>query len=305
MNMNKSGKTLFAVFVMTCIAFSPQASAQTDDAEELKLVALEALISAPPERALPLAVKALQGDHSDEVKARALFVLSQIELPEAQTVVMETARQGSGETQVEAIRMVGIAGDVVALSQLVEVYEGGDEDVREAVLEAYVIADDKDAVYELAVRVSKSGNEEDFESAVEILGVMDAREHLRKLRESTGISESLIEAYAISGDADSLRELALDDSDIELQTQAIEALGIVGGSEVNAILVDIYKGSDSDDVREAALHGMLISGHDEGVLELYRSSQDPAEKRELLEFLVMMGSDEVWDLIDSALDGGS
>ena len=304
MNMNKPGKTLFALVAATCIALAPQASAQTDDAEELKLVALEALISAPPERALPLALKALQGDHSDEVKSRALFVLSQIELPEAQEIVIETARQGSGETQVEAIRMVGIVGDVDGLSQLVEVYDAGDEDVREAVLHAYVIADDKDAVYDLAVRVSNSGNEEDFESAVEILGVMDAREHLRKLRESTGISESLIEAYAISGDADSLRELALDDSDTELQTQAIEALGIVGGSEVNAILVDIYRGSDSEDVREAALDGMLISGHDAGVLELYRSSQDPAEKRELLEFLVMMGSDEVWDIIDSALDGG-
>ncbi len=304
MNMNKSGKTIFALVAATCIAFSPQASAQTDDAEELKLVALEALISAPPERALPLAVKALQGDHSDEVKSRALFVLSQIELPEAQNLVMETARQGSGETQVEAIRMVGIAGDVDALSQLVEVYESGDEDVREAVLQAYVIADDEDAVYDLAVRVSNSGNEDDFESAIQILGAMGAREHLRKLRESAGVSESLIEAYAISGDADSLRELALDNSNTEVQTQAIEALGIVGGSDVNATLVDIYRSSDSDDVREAALHGMLISGHDAGVLELYRSSQDPAEKRELLEFLVMMGSDEVWDLIDSALDGG-
>jgi len=304
MNMINSRKTLFALMAATCIALAPQASAQTDDAEELKIAALEALISAPPQRALPLAVKALQGDHSDEVKSRALFVLSQINLPEAQNLVMETARQGSGETQVEAIRMVGMVGDVDGLSQLVEVYEGGDEDVRHAVLEAYVIANDEDAVYELAVKVANSGNEEDFEMAVEILGAMGAREHLRKLRESAGVSASLIEAYAISGDADSLRELALDNSNTKIQTQAIEALGIVGGSEVNATLVDIYKGSDSEDVREAALDGMLISGHDAGVLELYRSSQDPAEKRELLEFLVMMGSDEVWDIIDSALDGG-
>ncbi len=304
MTMNKPGKTIFALVAATCIALAPQAFAQTDDAEALKIAALEALISAPAERALPLAVKALQGDHSDEVKSRALFVLSQIELPEAQNLVIETARQGSGETQVEAIRMVGIAGDVDALSQLVEVYESGDEDVREAVLEAYVIADDEDHVYDLAVRVSSFGNEEDFEMAVKVLGAMGAREHLRKLRESAGVSVSLIEAYAISGDADSLRELALDDSDTEMQTQAIAALGMVGGSEVNATLVDIYKGSDSEEVREAALDGMLISGHDAGVIELYRSSDDPAEKRELLEFLVMMGSDEVWDIIDSALDGG-
>ena len=117
------------------------------------------------------------------------------------------------------------------------------------------------------------------------------------------MSESLIEAYAISGDASALREIALDAGNPELQQQAIEALGIVGGGEVDAMLVQIYRDAATDDIREAALEGLLISGHDEGVLALYRASDDDAEKRELLEYLVIMGSDEVWDLIDSALDG--
>ena len=81
-------------------------------------------------------------------------------------------------------------------------------------------------------------------------------------------------------------------------------MGIVGGAQVESTLVEIYRGATSEDIREAALDGMLISGHDAGVLELYRSSQDSAEKKELLEFLVMMGSDDVWDVIDSTLDGG-
>ncbi|MCP5089837.1 MAG: hypothetical protein GY949_02835, partial [Gammaproteobacteria bacterium] len=55
--------------------------------------------------------------------------------------------------------------------------------------------------------------------------------------------------------------------------------------------------------RDAALEGLLISGHDAGVLELYRSSEDSAEKKELLEYLVMMGSDDVWNIVDSALAG--
>lgn len=304
MNMNNFRKTIFTFAAMTSIAVASQAFAQTDDAEELKIAALEALMAAPPERALPLAAKALQGDHSDEVKERALFILSQIDLPGAQDLLIETAQQDSGEIRLEAIRMIGIGGDSDALSRLGGIYDGGDEDVRDAVLEAYLIADDEEAVYELAVSAANVGNDEDFESAVEMLGVMGAREQLRKLRESTGNSEALIEAYAISGDADSLRAIALDGSDPEVQAEAIEALGIVGGSEVNATLVEIYRASDSEDIREAALEGMLISGYDEGVLELYRSSQDPVEKRELLEYLVVMGSDDIWDIIDSALEGG-
>ncbi len=304
MNMNKIRKTVFTFAAITSIAVASQAFAQTDDTEELKIAALEALMAAPPERALPLAAKALQGDHSDEVKERALFILSQIDLPGARDLLIETAQQGSGEIRLEAIRMIGIGGNSDALSRLGGIYDGGDEDVRDAVLEAYLIADDEEAVYELAVSAANAGNDEDFESAVEMLGVMGAREQLRKLRESTGNSEALIEAYAISGDADSLRAIALDGSDPEVQAEAIEALGIVGGSEVNATLVEIYRTSDSEDIREAALEGMLISGYDEGVLELYRSSQDPVEKRELLEYLVVMGSDDIWDIIDSALEGG-
>jgi len=55
-------------------------------------------------------------------------------------------------------------------------------------------------------------------------------------------------------------------------------------------------------VREAALDGMMMSGYDDGLLELYRDSTDPTEKRELLEYLTMMNSDAVWDIVDSVLE---
>ena len=86
-----------------------------------------------------------------------------------------------------------------------------------------------------------------------------------------------------------------------MQKHAIEALGIVGGDDVNALLMEIYRGSTSEDIHEAALEGMLISGYDDGVLELYRSAQDPDEKRRLLEMLVIMDSDAIFDAIDSIL----
>lgn len=271
-----------------------------DDVEELKITALEVLMSAPPERALPLVSKVLAGESSDEVKERALFVLSQIDLPEAQALLLETARQGSGELKLEAIRMIGIGGEPAALSGLAELYIAGGGDVREAVLEAYLIADDSNAVYEIAASAESA---EDFAEAVEILAVMDAREELRMLRDRAGISENLIEAYAISGDFEILRELSMDGSNPQQQAHAIQALGIVGGAESNTALVEIYRSADSPDIREAALDGLLIAGHDEGVLQLYQSSQDPVEKRELLQYLVMMDSEAIWDVIGSALDG--
>ncbi len=292
----------FGITIATvALAISGTAIAQdsgTDDADELKITAIEILISAPPERALPIVTKVLQGNHSNEVKESALFILSQIETPEAQALLLDTARQSEGELREEAIQMIGIGGDPTAMAGLMEIYASGNEDAREAVLEAYLIADDVQAVYEIAVAAE---TEDEYEEAVEMLGVMDAMDELRKLLETRGSSESLVEAYVIADDFESLLGIAMDGSNPEVQIQAIEGIGIVGGNEANAALLEIYQGTEDEDVRESAMDGMLIADYDEGLLQLYRASNDPAEKRDLLEYLTMMDSEEVWALIDEAL----
>jgi len=291
------------IFVSLTVMFANNSIAQdsADDAEQLKIAALEALMSAPPDRALPLVAKVLAGDSSDEIKSRALFVLSQIDLPEAQTILLETARNDSGGLGLEAIRMIGISGDPAGMSGLADIYRNGDNDSREAVLEAYLIADDTESVFEIA---ANAVSDEEFDVAVNMLAVMGAYEELRKLRDRPGSSESLIDAYAIAGDVESLRELAMDNSNPERQSQAIQGLGIAGGDEVNTTLMEIYRGAESPEVREAALHGMMIADHDEGVLELFKASQNADEKTELLRMLVMMDSDAAMDAIEKALDGG-
>jgi len=299
-------KTLAKVILITsALLFAAPGIAQSDVSDvddvdnELKLAAVEALMMAPPDKALPIVAKVLAANNSAIVKEAALFILSQIDEPEAHATLLKFASEESGELQLEAIRMIGIGGGS-GLSNLKSIYDSGDSDAREAVLEAFLIAGDTESVFEIA----KIAEGDDFEEAVEMLAVMGAREELRQLRSTRGTSEALIEACAISGDFECLRELAADDSDIELQIEAIEGMGIVGGDEANAALVEIYKNSSSEDTREAALDGLMISGDDAGLLELYRSSNDSSEKKDLLEYLVMTGSDEVWAIIDSALDGG-
>ncbi len=252
------------------------AFAQSDadnGSEILKIAALEALISAPPERALPLAIKVLEADNSDEVKERALFVLSQIDDPEAQTRLLDIARTGNSELRAEAVRMIGIGGNEDAMAGLAELYNSGDEDLRDAVLEAYMIAGNVEAVNAIAVNASDA---EEFESAVEMLGVMGAIDELRALSQSSGYTAELI-----------------------------QALGIAGGDDVNATLMDIYRNADTDDIREAALEGLMISGHDAGVLELYREADSVEEKRDLLQMLGIMGSELMMEVIDEALAGGA
>ena len=289
----------FTLMLLLATSVVAQDDKSKDD-EALKVAAVEALIAAPPERALPLARKVLDGNNSDNVKEKALFILSQIDAPEAQETLLSFAREANGPLQAEAIRMIGIGGNDQSLASLRPLYESGDSEVREAVLEALMIAGDKQTVFEIAM----TAEGEDFENAVDMLGVMGAKAELRELRGKKGAEEALIDAYAISGDFESLQQLALDDSNAEIQAEAIQAMGIVGGAEVGATLVRIYRDASSEKIRDAALDGLMISDDDASVLELYRSATDSREKKELLERLVMMDSDEVWSLIDSALEGG-
>jgi HEAT repeat protein len=290
-----------SILATLIIAINSLAIAQTDDADSLKMSALEALISAPPERALPIVTKVLSGDSSPALKERALFILSQIDLPEAQNQLVETARTGDTRLRLEAIRMIGIGGNPQALAALGDLYANGDRNTREAVLEAYLIAGDEQAVYQIALN---SQDPEDFENAVQMLGAMGATRELRELRDRPGSGEALINAYAVAGDVESLTAMATDSSDPERQAQAIHGLGIAGGSEVSNVLRSIYNGTDVEDVKEAALQGLLIAGDDQAVLELFRASDDAREKKKLLETLVMMDSDAVWDIIDTTLENG-
>jgi len=301
--MNNFSKTLLATLALLAMSSSyaqGDASEVEDPAEVLKIAALEALITAPSDRALPLVTKVLSSNNSNEVKSRALFILSQIDLPEAQQQLLEVARSGDAELSQEAVRMIGISGDPDALAGLSAMYSSGDEDLRDAVLEAYLIAGETQLVADIAANATDA---DEFEAAVEMLAVMGAQEELRALRSNGAFPEVMIEAFAISGDYESLRELALDGSDVERQAHAIEALGIIGGDEVDQTLMEIYRNSDSEDIRESALEGMLISGYDAGVLELYRASDNIDEKRELLEMLAIMDSDFVFDVIDEAFAG--
>jgi hypothetical protein len=52
------------------------------------------------------------------------------------------------------------------------------------------------------------------------------------------------------------------------------------------------------------MEGLLISGDDESVLQLFRQSRNDEEKADLLETLVMMDSEAVWDIIDATLENG-
>lgn len=295
--MSRIDKTIAAIAVLFILAATV---ARAEDGD-LKEAALEALISVPESRSLPIVRNVLAGDQSDALKRRALFLLSQMESSEASTLLADIARDGPVSLRVEAIRMIAIGGDPQALASLAALYAEGDATIRASVLQAYLIADDSDAI--LAIANAASNNEE-FDAAVHTLGAMGATDKLTALRGRAGSSESLLRAYAVAGDFDSLSALALNTAEPETQKQALHSLGIIDDERVGALLAKLYRESSSAELKEAALHGLLVADDTDTVIGLFQASDDDEDRQRLLRTLVIMDSDAVLDIIDGLLGDG-
>ncbi len=268
--------------------------------EELALAAMEGLMAQSSERALPIIKKVLNGSQTTLVKKRALFVLSQIDGPEAEEILIQTSRSPDAALRSEAIRSIGIGGHDKSLAALQEIYKAGDADVKEQVLHAWLIADRKEEVYQAALNAK---SEEEASEAIHILGAMDAVEELRKLGDRPNASRKLVNAYAISGDLASLRKIAETGADPSLRAEAVQQIGVIGDDAARAALREIYSRSTDAKIKEAALQGLLIADDEQGVLALYRAATTAEEKRALLRTLTTMDGDAALEAIDAALEG--
>lgn len=269
----------------------------TDD-EALALAALEGLMSMSADKSLPILKRVLSGGQSNLVKGRALFVVSQIGAPEAQQVLLDFARQPNNALRAEAIRNIGIGGQPTSLAALKDIYNGGDEITKQDVLQAWQIAGRRAEVYQVAL-AAKTDAEAD--RAIMVLSTMGAREELRKLSSERKHSNALMDAFAISGDLQSLKRIADSAPDAATRVEAVRKMGILGSQEARSALRDTYHSATDAKVKSAALSGLQIAGDQRTVLDLYKAAKTPEEKRLLLRTLSMMGGEAALEAIDRAL----
>jgi HEAT repeat protein len=288
------------LIALLLVASSTTFGQKPTEQEELALAAMEGLMAQPAERALPIIKKVLAGPQTTLIKQRALFVLSQIDSPEADEILLQTSRSSDTALRKEAIRSIGIGGHEKSLAALQDIYRAGDADVKEQVLHAWLIAGRKQQVYQ-AVLDAKS--EEEAGEAIHTLSVMGAVDELRKLGERPNASQRLVDAYAISGDLQSLRKIAEGSAEPTVRAEAVRKIGIIGNDASRGALREIYSRSTDAEIKKAALEGMLIAGDEQGVLALYRSAATADEKRALLRTLTMMDGDAALQAIDAALEG--
>jgi len=276
------------------------ASATSADDEELKLYALDGLMQMDPEKAIPTLERLLAGPSSPRVKERALFVLSQSASPRAREILVRIAKTGQPVSlRREAVKTLGIAGtpdDLVALGAIARDTTSPPE-VRDAVIEAYLIANRQEELFQIA----KSDPEPRIRfKAVEALGATGATPYLLRLwttEKDPSIQSKLLEAFGISGDVDTLAKAARETTDPKLRRKAIEGLAISNGPEARKVLRQLYGEFSSPDDKRKVLEAFMIHGDATTLVELFRAEKDPAMKKIIIQQLSVMNDPEATRVI--------
>ncbi len=278
-------------------------SAPPGEDEEIAEIAVEGLMNAPPERAVPLLKKVLQSQHSDKVKKRALFVLSQIDQDAALDTVVDVAKTSTDpELRREAIRMLGVSGEDRAIERLRELYANSkDAEEKRTIIQAWLTADRKDLI------LASARNETDAsvrQQAIQALGALDASSELKQLFDSThdaANQREIIQSLGVAGVVAALSAIATGQQSEEIRIEAIRALGIAGDEGGNAALIKLYAGANTPALREAVMQGLLVAGDSDGMLQLYRQAKSKEEKQALLRTITIMGGDSALNVIESEL----
>jgi len=272
----------------------PQAEAD----ENLKLLALNALMESDQKQAVPILQKILAGNQSEELKSRALFVLAQSGSPEAQALIKQIARGQSGPAlQIKAIRMLATQGKR-ANDTLADIYQHtSDTQVKRAILQSYLVSGDPEK--ELAAARTET-DPELVKTAVHTLGAMGAGQDLLTLYRGSNNAQTkadIINSFIPAGKngVGPLTEIAQSEPDAELRRKAIRNLGIAGGSAVTPALVATYEKNPDEETRKAAAQALFLAGDAHDLVALARAEKDMEMKKYLVQQLSLMHSPEATD----------
>ena len=272
---------------------------ESQNDEELKLLALRGLMQSDPDQALPTIEKMLEGAGSPKVKERALFMLTQTRSARAREIVASIAKgSGNPDLQLKAIRYLGIMNGAESGQLLADVYRSAtDPAVKRTVLRSYMVSGDRERLLALA----KSETDASLRAeAVQQLGVMHASTELTQLYQSEtapDVKKRILQAMFVGGDAEKLIELAKTERDPDLRKAAIRNLGLMKSTGAQETLTGIYASDTNVDVKKAVINALFLQQNAAALVALARAEKSPELKKEIVSHLSIMKSKEATDYL--------
>ena len=272
---------------------------ESQDNEDLKMLAIQGLMNSDPERALPLLEKVLTGTGTPKEKSKALFVIAQSGSPEAKQILGRIAAgQSNPDLQRKAVEYLGTFGGADSHKILADVYaKSGDESIKRAILRSYMISGDKDDLFTAA----KGEKSESLRGeAIRQLGLVHGVDELQQLYQretSTNVKREILQAFFLAGDSNRLVQAATSEKDPELRRTAVRNLGLINSSDSAKALQTIYSKDSDKSVRREVINAYFIQNNAAGLVTIARNEKDPELKREAVSKLSLMHDKEATDYL--------
>jgi hypothetical protein len=270
---------------------------EAESDEDLKLLALNSIMTSDPDRALPVLEKVMKDPKANpQLKERALFVLAQSRDPKARAAVAAVAKgAGNPDLQMKAVEFLGAFGKDNAPT-LSEIYTGtNDVNVRRAVIRGLMMSRDKERLLNLA----KSEQNQDLRrEAIHMLGAMKATAELDQMYQTEASPElrrEIVRAMMMTRDVDRMLAVAKTEKDPSVRREAIHMLGTMRDPKVSAELAAMYSSASDEQTKQAVMDALFINQDAKGLIEIARKETDPKMKRAVVERLSNMKSREATD----------
>ncbi|HVW12108.1 MAG TPA: HEAT repeat domain-containing protein [Bryobacteraceae bacterium] len=196
--------------------------------DDLKLLAINSLMNADPERAVPLIEGILKGNSPPKVKRNALFVLTQSRSPRAQQLLSDYAKGGGNpDLQLQAIRYLGQTGSRDAQQQLGAIYgTSSDTRVKQVIIDSLSGTRSWDALLNIAktekdtnlrnqaIRTLASNRGAPIDGLIEMYPNVDMSAKV-----------AIIDGLQGRRDAKTMVDLARKETDPQMQRKIVERLG--------------------------------------------------------------------------------
>lgn len=265
-------------------------SPESENDCELKLMALNALQQADPDKAVPILEKMLKGDACPKVGQQALFVLAQSSSQQARDLMAKIARgEVNPELQRKAIQNIALFEGSYGRQLLAQLYGGfSDPDMKKRVLNAFMLAGDRPHLLEVA----KTEKDPQLRAeAIRQMGLMGARDDIWQMyqqEQDVQVKKEVLQALFLAGDREHVNQLARNEKDRSLKLAAINDLGLMGKSS-DSMLMEIYNSDPDPEIRKKVLNSIFLANDRERMAELAKNEKDRNTKLAAINYLGLMG----------------
>jgi tetratricopeptide (TPR) repeat protein len=256
------------------MAGKPVNPSDVDD-EELKMIAINGIKNAEPDRAITALEGVLKTTNSPSHKRQALYVLASMEQPRAYQVLASYAKgAGNPDLQLDAIRYMttnrsknpNVGKDLMDIYQTTQ-----SNDVKMAIISVWRSSGNSPAL----VQVMTSGQAPMpiRQSALSGLSGMLGPQDLWTIYEKETNKElkmQIIGAFGSMQAFDQLNRVVKSEKDPELRRRALRALGMMKSDKTGQILVDLYGAETDVESKRSIISSLSGQNNAEGLVAIAR-----------------------------------